>query len=423
MRYKLQMGRFGRDVVWNLVSTGFLAVAGLVLHFGIGRYYGPETYGVFCQVYAIYIVLSQLAVGGFVFSVLSQSGEYAHDKSEVRSILSSALVLTIVLSSAVCVLTFLLRTSIAALLESAEVAAGLLWILPGLWCLAINKVLIFTLNGLRHMRLFAIAQATRYLLILSIAVAMIGTSAPGHLLPAVFSGAELTLLPFLLIYFWRSRLLSLRAIRARWLRRHVAFGTKAFTSGLLADANSRVDILMLGYFRSDAIVGVYGFAAMLAEGFAQIVIAVQSNVSPILSDLRSRQRMPEAKALLRKVSLWLCPALATIGLIATIAFPAVVRMITENADLADGWIYFAILMTGISAAAGYTAVAFILNQWGHPGWFSGYLAVTIMTNVLLNALLIPRFGALGAASATALTTILTIAYLKILTRRVAGIEI
>ena len=423
MRQKLKVGRFGRDVVWNLVSTGFLALAGLALHFGIGRFYGAETYGVFSQVYAIYLVLSQLAVGGFVFSVLSLSGEYAHDKSAVRSILSSALLLTIGLSSAVCALTFLLRDAIAAVLNSDAVAVGLLWILPGLWCMAINKILIFSLNGLRHMRLFAVAQATRYLLILVIVIVMISFSAPGYLLPAVFSGAELILLPLLLIYFWRSGLLSIRTIRMRWLRRHAVFGTKAFSGGLLADANSKIDILMLGYFLSDAIVGVYSFAAMLVEGFAQIVVAVQSNVSPVLSNLRAENRMSEARSLLRKTSLLLCPALAVVGALTTLAYPTAVEMITGSPDFVDGWLYFAILMAGVSAAAGYTAFGFILNQWGHPGWFTGYLALTVVTNIALNAWLIPPFGALGAATATALTTVLTIVYLKVLTRRATGVAL
>jgi len=65
------IGRFSRDVIWNFVSVVILGISGFALNIIIGRYYGPEAFGIFSLVLAVYYIFSQLAVGGFVFSSLS----------------------------------------------------------------------------------------------------------------------------------------------------------------------------------------------------------------------------------------------------------------------------------------------------------------------------------------------------------------
>ena len=52
-------------------------------------------------------------------------------------------------------------------------------------------------------------------------------------------------------------------------------------SGILTEVNTRVDILVLGYFHGDTLVGVYSFAAILAEGFSQLPMVVRRSIDPL----------------------------------------------------------------------------------------------------------------------------------------------
>ncbi|MCB0321035.1 MAG: hypothetical protein KDD60_08925, partial [Bdellovibrionales bacterium] len=74
---------------WNLISVVFIGCAGLFINLCIGRVYGAEELGVFNQVLSLYLVFSQLSVGGFMFSTLSLCGEHREGREEVSRIVSA----------------------------------------------------------------------------------------------------------------------------------------------------------------------------------------------------------------------------------------------------------------------------------------------------------------------------------------------
>ena len=286
---------FRRDVLWNLASIAVLGMSGFALNIIIGRYYSIETFGVFSQVLAVYYVLSQLAVGGFVFSSLYMVAEHATDPDKVAQIVPAALILTALQASVVCVSAYGLTDWIGKFFDSPVVARGLLWTLPGLWCFAINKVLLSSINGLSHMRFYALINSLRFLLILTTLLVLTAFSVDETMLPMCLSAGEIILLPILAIYLFRLHPVLLTRDMIPWMRRHMHFGGQAFFSGLLMDINLKVDVVLLGYFFSDQVVGIYSFAAMLAiEGISQIVVAIQININPILTRLKLEGRMQES---------------------------------------------------------------------------------------------------------------------------------
>ena len=54
--------KFADGLVWNYVSTLFLAAGGFLFSIIIAVFYDEEVLGVFNQIFAYYILLSQLAV-------------------------------------------------------------------------------------------------------------------------------------------------------------------------------------------------------------------------------------------------------------------------------------------------------------------------------------------------------------------------
>jgi O-antigen/teichoic acid export membrane protein len=53
--------KFSQGVIWNIVSLGIAGVCGIVVNYLVGEVYGPAALGVFNQVFAVYVVASQLA--------------------------------------------------------------------------------------------------------------------------------------------------------------------------------------------------------------------------------------------------------------------------------------------------------------------------------------------------------------------------
>lgn len=415
-----QSRRFFRDVSWNLASVVILGICGFALNIVIGRYYGAAAFGIFSQVLAVYYIFSQLAVGGFVFSTLHFTSADPEEREAVRRIITTALLLTAALAAAVCLGAFFLAGWIGSLFSSDGVAQGILWVLPGLWCFALNKVLLMALNGLRHMRAYAVFTALRYALILVGAVILALARADAGMLPLCLSLGEVLLLPLLAFYLLRLYPPALQGLR-HWFGRHLHFGGYAFFSGLLMDINLKVDVLLLGFYLSDQVVGVYNFAAMLAiEGLYQIVVVIQMNMNPLLSRLKTEKRMNDLRGYVRRAALFLGPSLAAVSCLIAWLYPKLTLWLTGSSDFIPGRTYFAVLMVGIVIGSSHLPFLFLLNQWAYPGWFTLFLLAIVGTNFLLNWLLIPLWGALGSAIGTGLTYALTGIYLTVFLTFSAG---
>src|SRR5580698_2084334 len=158
--------RLRRDVVWNLVPVALLAVIGLGLNFAIAAWWGADALATFSLVTTAMFVAAVLGAFGLQYAVLRAVAEAPDDRGRVGAVVVGALVPNIALAAAATAAFVALRGAVARLHGSDDVGAGMLWAAPGLFCFAINKVLLGVVNGLRRMRAFAIYTSLRYVMIL-----------------------------------------------------------------------------------------------------------------------------------------------------------------------------------------------------------------------------------------------------------------
>ena len=420
----LLRSKFNRDVLWNLGSLAVLSVGGILVNALILRFRGAEALGVFNQVYAIYIIASQVGVGGLQFSVLKYVSHNQDDVRKCAAITTAALMMVALISSLVGLAGYLLKDWAGVWLQSPGVAQGLTLVLPGLLFFSLNKALIMALNGLRHMRAYAIFKALRYLLIPGGIIGIIASDLPDASLSLALSFAEGLLFVGLLIYI-NLRLFQLRwtvEVR-RWFPVHFDFGIKGVLSGVLIELDTRVDVLMLGYFSNDVVVGLYSFAATLAEGIAQIPLVVRQNVDPLLGQYFAageKERIPSLARRIRKV---FYPLMALVGLSAILIYPMLFKLSSSENGLLQSWRVFAIIMVGIIINAGYRPFLGIMLQGGRPEMNTLFVGILVVSNVLLNALLIFFLGMYGAAIVNMLLYTLEALLLIVYARKLFGVHL
>ena len=418
--------RFNRDVLWNTVSLAILGISGVIINIIIIACRGPQALGIFNQVFAFYIVISQIAVGGLQFSVLKHSSYEQDNLTECAAIASSSLMLVAFAGIVICVILFGLRNVIGRTLDSPSVALGLTFAIPGLAFFALNKVLLMVLNGLRNMRAFALFQTLRYVLILAGVISIMLLGYPGSHLPLSLTMAEVALFVALMLYIniklFRIRF-SLAPEMRNWFRRHISFGSRGFLSGVLIEMNTRVDILMLGYFMSDTIVGIYSFASTFAEGFAQLSTVIRQNLDPIAGKCFAEDNREKIKEIARKVRRTFYPIMTIIGCALVAAFPILIWLVASNGENWQSWGVFAILVSGIVLASGYRPFIGTLMQGGRPGTYTMLIAGSVIGNVILNVCLIPVLGIYGAATATACIYVLEVVVLVVIVRNLFHIHL
>ncbi len=409
--YKQRIGRhllasnFSTDVIWNLGSLALLGASGVVINSIIADYQSAASLGVFNQAFAFYMVLSQLAVGGMQFSIVKYLS-HTDDRDLMATVISSALLAITVTAVLVAVGAFLLAHYIGVLFESEDVTLGIQFICPALVLFSVNKGFMMVLNGTRRMRAYAIFQGLRYLLIIGGVIGLILAGFAGPYLVWCFLVSELLLAVGLIGFVHKSIVgLGLRHVVRSWIFRHLSFGMRGFFGGMLSDLNTRVDIILLGYFLDDASVGIYSFAAVFAEGFGQISYVVKQNLDPIVGRLTAAMNIEQLRSLMRKVGLVFVPSMLALSLVSVLLFPVMVRLFTDDRFL-EGWPIFTILLGGIVINAGFRPFQGIFLLTGRPGLHSLFFLIIVLSNAILNVLFIQRMGTMGAAVATSLTYVM-----------------
>jgi stage V sporulation protein B len=390
--------KFQEGVIWNFGSVVVLAISGFALNVLIGAVYDAAALGVFNQALGIYTFFAMFAVGGVNLSALKRIADSPNNLEQNREIAFSAFVLTLICAALTTSVFLMLRAGIAGWLASEGVLHALTWIAPGLFFFALNKTLLGIVNGLHHMRAFAMLQSLRYFNLLVGFLLAYSMNLPGDRLAGVFSFSEAIVFLCTSIYL-REYLAPLPVSRwSKWTTGHAAFGVKAMLSGALLELNSRIDVLLLGYFHSDSVTGIYSFAAMVFEGLMQFFVVLQSNYNPALSrlfylnDLSGLEKTIKAgRNKIYKGALLAIP-------LAIVGYPIGVKIVFfNNPEFAASWLPFAILMGCMLIAAGYIPFQGLLVMAGQPAWHTTFMLVTVVSNALLNWLLIPRLGVAGAA--------------------------
>ena len=168
--------------------------------------------------------------------------------------------------------------------------------------------------------------------------------------------------------------------------------------------NNRTDALMLGAMQGPEAVGLYVVASRGAELISFILLAVNQAIGPAIAKLYVEGDIRRLQNLITKSSrvIFLISLPIALGLILFGHW----FLLLFGSEFAEGRAALTFLSIGQLVNAGMGSVGYLLNMTGHERDTAIGIGASAMLNIILNALLIPKFGLEGAASATAVSTIL-----------------
>jgi O-antigen/teichoic acid export membrane protein len=408
------------DLLFNYAALGVLAAGGLAMNLIVIRFSGETALGVFNQIYAVFITCSQLAVGGVHLSVLRSVAQLSEPGREPARAIASGLALSLATGVLVGILVALARGRCGRALGSLAVADGLLFVAPALVLFSLNKTLLAALNGLRRMRIFALLQAIRFATLVGTLSVVAWQGWPAADLAASFLISEAVVFLAAAGSVWSAVPLRLRDVDRSWLWRHASFGAKGLSSGVFIELNTRIDVLVIGLFWSDEHVGRYSLAAVFAEGLYQCLVVLRNQMNPVLAKLWAAGATGEIVALVRKAWRYVYPGIALAYLVELGLFALLLRYGLTIAAPAQALVCFAILGLGVLAVAGFVPFDGVLLLAGKPAHYTLFTFSIVLSNAALLFVLVPRFGIEGAAVATGLALVLSIASLAVIMRRQLG---
>ena len=183
----------------------------------------------------------------------------------------------------------------------------------------------------------------------------------------------------------------------QWLKASLAM---MFLMGFGAILN-QISVIILGTLEGNAAAGLYGAAVRISNVLAPLIMSLNVAIGPLAADLHARGDHAELQRVTRLGVRVAFGAAVAVAAVAIVSGRWILGLLGE--EFASAYPLLVVLICGqlVLVAAGPGGI--LLNMTGFHRDSAKVLACGAAVNLVLCLFLIPLFGALGAAVATALT--------------------
>ncbi len=203
------------------------------------------------------------------------------------------------------------------------------------------------------------------------------------------------------IVYLKSRVKDLKPVKSKCERKKVldvAFAVIFTSMSILL--YTQADIWILGMYMPTDIVGVYGIVAKLVLLVYFPMLAFNAILPPLISSIHASGNFDELKNMVSESTRWILSMARPIILILVIEGKYILKY-AYGQEFALGYAALLILIFGQMIKAGAGLVGVILQMTGEHKVYMKITMVWGIINIILNIILVPRFGMIGAAAATA----------------------
>lgn len=387
----------GRGTLYLMVASGVFLVSGYVIHVGLGRYLGPESYGVFGVVLGLMMIADLLLTSGWPRGA---SKYIAEDNTRLGSIVRAGTRIQVLISLIVFSLHFGLAGFIADQLGDPALASYIrvsAFVIPFYALRAIYND--GYLNGLRQfdkqtkVRIWsATVRVAAVFALVAIGLGVKGAIL-GYLIAALFG--------FVLAFRYLGHVQQ-SSINFPYSKL-VKFGLPAtlFAAMLLLIMN--VDLFAVrAIVPGMASAGYYTSAATIAKLPYSIVSAFAFTLLPFISSATSAANTELAASYIRQsmryMLMLLIPTAAVIS-----ATSADLLTLVYSSRYLEAARPLSILVFGLVFLSVFFVLANVIMGSGKPMMTLGMVLPLVGSDIGFNILLVPKYGLSGAAWATTMT--------------------
>jgi O-antigen/teichoic acid export membrane protein len=241
-------------------------------------------------------------------------------------------------------------------------------------------------------------------MLLTVALVLLGKGLWGYIFAQVLSAA--VVLALLVAVAW-----NLTPAPARRLMdplppvdsQVLSFGAVVFGIGLMEFLLAQADKILIGFYINAREVGIYA-VAMAVVAFVPVALqSVNQIFSPTIADLHARGERNLLGRLFQTLTKWILAFTLPLATVVIVFSKPLMRIFGH--DFEAGWPILVVGTLGQLVNCGTGSVGYLLLMSGNQKRLIKVQAFMTVMMVVLNILLIPRLGILGAAVAAALTNV------------------
>jgi O-antigen/teichoic acid export membrane protein len=386
-------------------------IAGFGINYALARFYGSSVLGAYAVVKTIIATASVVTVFGLGNTLINYIPELLdHEQNgDIRRLITKAITTTAVVSVfSACIIYFYKYPIDKHIFDKTNIInvlplAGIILVF-----FSLEKVLRGLFRAYKKATLYNLVKiSTQKIALLAFVIAGLVLSAKDVTFVVSSYGASVFLTVLLLLYAVKNLKIGLHPkhlfSKFTYLSKSsvTRYAGSMLSISIVSRMMNRSDILIMGLFLSSDKIGIYKVSLSLAVLMSFLHNATNSIFAPIISDLTSNKNIKTLQKVYSTVTKWVVTASIPM-LISFMVFPSLVLSVFGQSYMKGNILLQALLVAEFSKVV-VGANGYILN-------FSRYESLMVLNNttvailnVLLNFLLIPYIGVLGAAIASAVS--------------------
>ncbi|MBZ4647036.1 MAG: Polysaccharide biosynthesis protein rane-associated [Clostridia bacterium] len=395
-----------RDVQWSFISLATASLSHLVLRIVLGKELGPDGLGVYTLVFTIYLFGMQFAGFGIGSALTKYVAEFSDESSKVKEYISAGLLGSIITGVIMAIVLYLVSDFIAmSIFHIPEMGEYLKFVSFCLPFIAIQKMVLGTLVGLRKLKLYALVNIIQntFILVLSVyLVLFLNADVRG----AVFGFVIPTIIISSISAFLIKDVYKIAPLSFTDKFKDVAwFGFYLVLANSIGMINTQIDNLMVGHLMDATSVGVYAVAVIIVQGIALIPNSVHTAVAPPIAYNYGKGEYEKTINLIKQTMFKVFIFILIIALVLALLGKTLIVLLFTN-EFIFAYSPLIILLIGYSIYSPVHSVDCTLLSIGKVKLVYKIALVCAIFNIIFNILLIPKYGILGASLATSMSIVL-----------------
>lgn len=395
-----------KKIQWSFISLATVSFSHLLLRVILGRELGPNGLGIYTLAFTIYLFGMQFAAFGIGSALIKYVAELGDEHRKVKEHVSAGFAGSLISGFLMAIILYLasnfIANSIFHIVELTEFLHIIAFCLP---FIALQKMVLGTLNGLGKMQLYAFVNIFQNISVLILSVFFV------FILNAGVKGAIYGLvLPTIL-----TSLLSIILIKDLLLVSSFAFigsiknvvwcGFYVVLANSIGMVNTQIDSLMVGYFMDAVYVGYYGVAIIIVQGITLIPNSVHTAIAPSIAYYYGKFEYQKTIKLIEKTMIKVFIVILFFSL-SLVLFGKSLIILLFTSDFILAYHPLLILLVGYSIYSPVHSVDCALLGMGKVNILYKIALICAIFNIILNALLIPKYEIIGAATSTTISIVL-----------------
>jgi O-antigen/teichoic acid export membrane protein len=386
-----------------------------------------NSYGTFIYVIALSTVVSNFVGLGLPVANLRYIPIYIIKENWrfLRGIIDFSLKSTVVLSTAIS----LISTPVLFIINSTNEIQMLFPLLAGVWMVPVFAVINLQTEILKAFKKASLSLFSFNLLYPSLLIVGISSLTLARIEITLYVCLFSALIALAAVLLFQCRMIRIYAPEeinnvkpsyqsyAEWLRVSLALLAERSFSYLL---KQHIDILLIGVFSTVEEVALYNVAFRFASLVNVALSAANSVSAPLFSSLYEEGRKSELQKLVSQESFYIFVSSLIIGLSLIMSSTFFLGIFGQD-YLQARWLMI-ILLGGQMVNAGAGSVGYLLNMTGHQNHTARVIGWSALFNLIVNLILVPRLGSLGAAIGTSLSIVLWNLWLAFTVEKYVGIR-